>query len=217
MNLAARRKGGFALITGAAFLIVTMMLHPQSGDLQHIKEIRNINMVAHALAILSVPILMFGLTFIHDYLNKSSISLLAFILQGFSFVAVIIAAAINGLALPLFIDQIPQDPEHQSEPWYLILKYGWSLNQAFDLIYTAGTSLALALWSFAILKTHHHLRYFGFAGVVLAFAILASMMGGFNYTNLHGLRIFVALWVLWILVIGIRMMSSTHHPNDFGK
>ncbi len=85
-------------------IIVTMALHPTGGSFEYVISIAQLAIFVHAVAIASVPVLFLGFLGLSHYLQGARIlSASAIVVYGFGLVAVMIAAAINGLATPDFI------------------------------------------------------------------------------------------------------------------
>src|SRR5882672_3468249 len=92
-------------------MVFTMVLHPAGGSIEYIQKISTVIMTTHALAILSVPFWILGFWGLTKQLEDSSlVSLAAFIIMTVGLFAVVIAAAVNGLALPLFANHYLDAP-----------------------------------------------------------------------------------------------------------
>ena len=192
---------GFSLMLSAILLIVTMILHPSGGSIEHILKIKGVLMGSHGLAIFSLPFLGFGFWGLSLALQtKSCLSMLGFIMSCFGLVAGMIAATINGLALPLLIINSPDslDPNTLKA----ILMYGKYINIPMDYIMIIMLSCAITLWSFLIILTGLFPKWIGYFGLLLiAFGILGIFLQ-FNFTNLFGFRIFIFGIASWIIATG---------------
>ena len=155
MNQQDKRITGFSLILGSFFLIVTMTLHPAGGNFEHLIRIMRVNVTAHTVAIFSIPITLFGFWgFQQSFTKAKSLSTLAFFIILIGHLSGLIAAALNGLVLPLFINQYRDATPETIASLKPILKYNGALNHAFDYIFISFICIPIFMWSMAILKTN---------------------------------------------------------------
>ena len=54
------KSTSISLILGALLIIITMVMHPSGGSIEHIIKISKTITIAHSLAIFSLPIILFG-------------------------------------------------------------------------------------------------------------------------------------------------------------
>ena len=98
-----RKTSGFCLLLGSFLATLTMVLHPNGGDISHIVKIKSVLTFSHAIAILCLPLIGFGFFGLSQILQtKSKLSTLASITVAFGLFAAMIAATVNGLTLPNF-------------------------------------------------------------------------------------------------------------------
>ncbi len=69
----------------------------------------------------------------------------------FALIATLLAAATNGLILPLYLLHYKEAAPETISAINPILRYGFTVNLAFDYIYTGAFCLAILSWSIAIL------------------------------------------------------------------
>ncbi len=204
-----KKHAGYALVIGSFFLIVTMALHPAGGSFEHLLKITKVIVVAHTIAILSVPIILFGFLGLHQSFNQArSLSTFAFIIMALGDIAVMNAAALNGLVLPMFINSYKDATPEVIEAIRPILKYNSTLNHAFDYIFIGATCLAILLWSVAILRTKNFPVWLAYFGILLNVGFLMGLLLDFNFVNLYGFRIFIFSLVGWIVAAGFLMIKS---------
>ena len=134
------KKGGLALIAANSAGMATMALHPLPREMAD-PHTRVLNVVVHALAMLSAPLALTG----GIVLARRTRSLSAVVFQGFALVAALLATAMSGLVATALLQQ--------SAPHELLLMTG-ALNQAFSRTFAVGTSVALVLWSIAGWRGH---------------------------------------------------------------
>jgi len=120
---------------------------------------------------------------------------------------VMIAAALNGLALPFFLANL-EPSEASTDMAKQILWYNMSLNHGFDYIYIGGSCVAVILYSLAVIKTKRMPAWIAYAGIVLTVVAIILLAAGFVFVDLHGFRYFVFGFVAWVLMAGIQLIRS---------
>lgn len=209
MNNQFFKMTGIAMILGAILMVITMVLHPTGGSIEHLFRIMTVNILAHSIGIASVPIMLLGFWGMSLRLEQDiffSRSGLAVALT--SLMAVMIAAALNGLVLPFFIQGYRDASAEVLESIRPILHFNFALNLAFDYIFIVGICLAILLWSIAIIHTRVFPKWLGFAGIALVSLALILLITGFNFADLVGFRIFIFGLVTWIILAGIFLWKS---------
>jgi len=190
-------------------MLVTMVMHPMGGSIERLQRIAALIMTTHSLAILSVPFAILGFWGLTKKLEDSSLlALMAFSTMSVGLFAVVCAAAVNGLALPLFVTHYIDAPEEKLAAIKPVLNYNTALNHAFDLVYIGAACIAVFLWSLAIFRTHQLPAWLGWLGILLGLTTLVSMSAGFIFFDLTGFRIFVSGFVIWILCAGIFLRKT---------
>ncbi len=199
------KSTGFSLVVSAILMIITMVLHPSGGSVEHILKIKGVLMGSHGLAIFSLPFVGFGFWGLSNVLQtKSQLSMLGFMMSCFGLVAGVIAATMNGLTLPLYVSNAPNtlDPNTLKA----ILKYGRYINIPMDYIMIVMFSCGIAIWSFLIIRTDLFPKWIGYFGLLLiGFGILGIFLQ-FNFANLFGFRIFIFGMASWIILMGYFMI-----------
>ncbi len=206
------KSTGTSLITGSLFIIATMILHPSGGNTKHIIQISTSLIVVHSLAIFCLPILLFGcygLT--NSLLEKSKISVLAFIIMGFGCIATMFAAVVNGLTLPYFLKQYVGNLEQNASIIKPIMNYGFAINKPLDYIFIVACCLAIFIYSILIIRTNKFPKWIGYFGVLLISFCILGAFTGFVFTSLTGFRVFVFSLAGWILSSGVSLIRSKEH------
>ncbi|MCW3118679.1 MAG: hypothetical protein JWM28_2761, partial [Chitinophagaceae bacterium] len=131
-----------------------MILHPAGGSIEYLLKITPRIITTHSIALLSLPFAMVGFWGLTKKLGSGNyLSFCGFAFSVFALIAVLIAAATNGLVMPIFIHKYQQASAPVMENVKMILKYSFSLNNAFDYVYSVAFSFAILLWSAAIIQT----------------------------------------------------------------
>ncbi|MFT6871292.1 MAG: hypothetical protein ACJAVN_000289 [Roseivirga sp.] len=203
------KNAGISLIIGSVLGIITMVLHPVGGDIDHLINISTVIIASHTLALFSIPFLMFGFWGLSRKIGfDNSLSVLALITVSLSLVAVMIAAALNGLVVSFFVDNLKDANPEQITTAEMILSFGFSINQAFDYIFIGGTCEAFLLWSIAMIKGKVFPKWIAFLGIVLGLGFLVIMISGFVLVDIQGFRLFFFGIVAWMVAIGIGLFRT---------
>lgn len=186
-----------------------MVLHPSGGSIEYIQKIAAIIIISHSIAIVAIPLTVLGFWGLHKKLEDDTLlSLLAFITACIAMLAVTCAAAINGLALPLFANRFKGESPEVIESIRPIFKYGLALNNAFDFIFIGFLCIAILLWSVVTIRTKKLPAVLGWSGVVIVAAVVVIVASGFTLVSLNGFRIFLGALVAWLLAAAISLRQS---------
>lgn len=209
MNNLFERKAGISLIIFAFLLVVTMVLHPAGGSIEHIINITGIIVVTHSIAIFSLPFGWVGFRGLTRKIGADHFaSALGFAMVSLGLIAAMLAGAANGLALPIFLQHYKDATPEALNAIDPILRYGFAVNHAFDYVYTGAFCVAIGCWSIAILRTRTLAVWIGWFGLILALGTAAIFISGEAVNNLHGLRIFVSCILLWIVLAGVVLWKQ---------
>lgn len=203
------RHCGISLITATVLMVITMILHPAGGSMEHLLKISSIIIISHSIALVSLPFGLLGFWGLTKRLDNAGILPMgAFITMSLGMVAVMCAAAANGLILPMFINHYKDAPPEIINSINPILKYNSALNHAFDYIYMGASCIAVFTWSVLILQTGRLPKWLGWLGIVLALVLIVSAIIGFVFTDLTGFRIFILGFVVWTICAGLLLMKK---------
>jgi hypothetical protein len=197
------KQAGISLILFVVLLVFTMVLHPAGGSIEHLIRITPVIVITHSVAILALPfgcIGFLGLTRKIGIENYGSV--LGFIMVCFALVATLLAAATNGLILPLYLQHYKDAAPDTIEAINPVLRLSFTINLAFDYIYTAAFCLAILCWSIAILTTKKLAAWMGWLGIFISLLTAVIFISGVAVNNLYGLRVFGVCVVGWILLMG---------------
>lgn len=210
MNSQLKNYAGIALMTGAALLVITMILHPVGGDFEHLLKMYRIIIISHSLAIVSIPITLFGYWGISQRLKEEpAFSTAAFVMICFGSFAIMCAAAVNGLALPFLINRYREAGPELIDSLRPVLAYNYALNHAFDYIYIGSACAAVLLWSIAIVRTNYFPNWAGYFGILLGAAAILLLLSGFVFVDLSGFRLFVVGIVSWTSLMGVLLFRQS--------
>lgn len=208
------RSHALAILASVLLMTITMGLHPAGGGIEHLRSISGLIVFTHTVAIVSVPVLVYGIRGFTRRLGPDSrLAEGGFISFSCGLVAVIVAAALNGLALPIFVGTLEVSDERLLEMAGLILRYGFSLNQAFDVIFIIFACAGILLWSMAIFNGKRLPLWFGVLGTISAMGALAALAAGIVLTDLSGFRVFMTGLIGWLALAGVLMLAKPEDPK----
>lgn len=204
------KKAGLSLIVFTILMTFTMVLHPAGGSMEYLLKIINVIIITHAIAILSLPFALAGCWGLTKTIGTDNfLSILAFCFISLGLVAVMIAAAANGLVMPLFIQTYKDAPAETIALIKPVLRYSFSVNHAFDYIYTGAFSLAILCWSITIIHTKKLPAWTGWFGIITSIGAVAIFVAGMGMPGIQAFRLFVSCIVLWILLVGIVLSRKS--------
>ena len=195
---------------GAVIITFTMALHPVGGNIEHLLQVRLLTIITHGMAIFSVPLMLFGFYGLTISFPQSSwLNHLAFLNMAVGLIAVMMAAALNGLALPFFLDHQSGASQEQLPMIHLVMDYGFALNRAMDYIFIVGCCLSIGLWSFLSLNANTSIpKWTGWLGLIMSAATMIAILAGYGFTSLTGFRIFIGGLVVWMVASGYYLRKA---------
>lgn len=209
MESSFEKKAGLSLVLFTVLMVFTMVLHPVGGNFEYLLKIKKMIIMAHAIALVSLPLALVGFWGLTRKLGTSDFfSISAFAIVSFGLVAAMMAATANGLVLPAFIQRYANASPDEVESLKPFLRYNFSVNEAFDCIYTCAFCLAILFWSISIIINKKVRVWIGYAGIIISVLAACIFISGIASANLEGFRIFVSLILLWIFLIGVLLIKD---------
>jgi hypothetical protein len=210
------RMSGMALIAGMLGSIITMALHPTARDLttpEHSAFMMQLNVAVHSLALVCIPILFLGALGLTKYLSAPNrLAEAGLVVFGFAEFAVMIAATASGLIAPALFHHMAADPA-MAEMWRAVLALNGHLNQSFAMLYVVAASVAIVLWSAAILRAHILSRPLAIYGCILGPATLILVLSGHVRLNVHGFGMVVLGQAIWFISAGALLWKENLEPT----
>ncbi len=209
---------GTLLVAGSLAMLLVMGLHPTGHDLvspERFARLARLNMMVHGLAVASVPVLFLGLLGLWRRLGPSDLSTAALVAWGFGGVAVMVAAVASGFVATGVIRHMLMADEASRDQYHALLTYTGLVNRAFANVHVVAMSVAILLWSAALLRTHRMGRAVGVAGVVAGTGILLGVSSGQLRMDVHGFGIVVlahAAWLIWLGILLCREGGASRNP-----
>jgi len=190
-------------------LVFTMVLHPAGGSVEHLINITGVIVVTHAIAILSLPFGWIGFLGLTRKIGIDHLGAqLGLGMISLALVAVMLAAATNGLVLPIFLQHYKAASPEAIAAIKPIMQYSSAVNHAFDYIYTGTFCLAILCWSITMLITRSFPAWIGWLGIALPIITVSIFIAGVAVNNLQGLRIFVSSIVVWLVLTGLVLYKQ---------
>lgn len=203
------RKGGLALIAGTVGFLITMSLHPTGHDLVapgQLARMTHLTVAVHSLALASVPVLFLGAFALTRRLaSPDRLAIGALVIYSFAGVAGVNAAVAGGLVSPGLVRQMLDATSPDRETWDIVLHYNGYLNQAFAQIYVVASSVAIVLWSAAILRNRALARGVAIYGCLAAPLIVLALLAGHLRLNVHGFGLVVLSQAVWFITVGVLL------------
>ncbi len=207
------RLSGLALIVGSVGVIITMGLHPTGHiaavDIQPM--IRKLIMV-HALGLACLPVLFLGAWgFCRQLSAQARLAAIGLVLYAFALLAVMNAAVADGLIAPSVLRQIVASAGAPSaiDSWRMIQHYNFYANQAYAQVFVAASSIAIIVWSAALLRATSRFRGLGIYGCIIGPLILLALFSGHLTLDAHGFGVIVLLQSIWFGAAGIFLLRSS--------
>jgi hypothetical protein len=212
------RASGVTLIIGSIGLIVTMMIHPSGPELfipGQMSHVIRIGIVAHSIAVCSIPILFLAALGFSLRIRPSGIlPIAALVVFGLASVAIMNAAIFSGLVATEIAGQIVAPNVDPS--WRMAFHFNGQLNQAFALVYILGSPAAVLLWSIWMLRSSRRSRGVFIYRKVLAPLIFLATISGRIRLDVHGFGAIALSQTIWFIGVGIwlRQPPLIGTPGD---
>jgi hypothetical protein len=217
------RRSAIALIAGSAGMIITMIFHP-GGKIapEQLEYFIRLDIAVHSLALASLPVLFLGAWGMSRRLDGGDrMAWAGLVLFALASVAVMNAGTLNGLVAPKVMRQIVAATPETRGTWQAIANFSFQMNQAFSRLYAVGASLAILLWSVAILRYRALGRGVGIYGLVLGPVIVVAICSGLLTPDRHGFAMLIFGQAIWFLVVAGRMWGlpagANEVPESLGK
>jgi len=171
-----------------------------------------LNVAVHSLALVCIPILFLGaLGLTRRLASPNRLALAGLVLFGFSEVAGMIAAGMSGLVIPGLIHHMVAEPA-MADTWRAVLQLSGRLNQAFALMFVVASSVAIVLWSAAIIRSNVFSRALGVYGCLLGPITILVVLSGHLRLNVHGFGMIALGQAIWFISAGVLLWKEKQEP-----
>lgn len=190
-------------------MIITMSLHP-TGHIPaaQIEPMIRMLIIVHSLALACVPVLFLGALGLSRRLASTNrLALAGLVLYTFALIAVANAAVADGLITPSLLRQTVASAGMPAaiDSWRMITHYNFYANQAYAQVFVAASSVAILLWSIAILRGRELGHALGIYGCILGPVTLLALFSGRVNLDAHGFGIIVFAQAAWFIVAGMLL------------
>jgi hypothetical protein len=203
---------GGALIVSVIGMLVTAAFHPTGHQMMASAEtfarIASIGIAVHALALASTGVSAFGLVGLSLRLGIARLDVVgALVAFAMAVMGVMVAASVSGFVAPV-LGKMMFAADDTARPLvrYLFM-YNGAINQAFAKFHTVASSVAILLWSIAMLRTQFS-RVLGGVGRVIGLATLFVILTGRLPLNVHGFGLVVLTQGVWLVWGGVLLLAS---------
>jgi len=206
------RLSGWALIAGSVGILVTLVLHPNERGLfdpSQIESVRRTTIIVHSVALFALPLLFMGALGLSRRIGwDSSSAVAALIIYAFALGAMMNAIVIDGLVTPGLARAIVNAGPGESEAWKIALNHNGLLDAAFMNVFLMASSLAIVLWSVAIVRSGAFARTIGVYGCLLGAGTMMAQATGLLSRSLHLFFLVLVGQVIWFLANGVQLCRS---------
>jgi hypothetical protein len=203
-----------ALTLGSLAGLATMVMHPTGSHVMANAAAGGANWrnaFAHGLAIGAQPLLLLGTLFLTTRLTaRRDAAVSAFVFHALSVVAVLIAAVASGFIAPTVMRGVGDAAGAQRDAILSAFHYTGVINQAFAKISVGFASVAILLWSWAMLGSAASRILAGFGMITSALALLGVVTGSLRL-DIHGFGAVVLAQSVWMVWTGawLRRQAAT--------
>lgn len=211
------RAAGLALIGGTLAGLATMAFHPTGhallGDFARVAPI---NRAVHSLAIAGTIATLYGLVGLRRVLeDQRSLADAALVSYGFGAIAVMFAAIASGFIGTEMAAQVLQGDDAARATYEPVLDYNWAFNQACTKVFVVAASVAIALWSVAMLREPGFGRGLGITGLVVGAAAAIATISGLRM-DIHGFGAIVLGHGVWLIWTGANLLPRSPNHDKGG-
>lgn len=202
------RAAGMALIGGTLAGLVTMAFHPTGQALAaSFARVAPINRGVHGLAIAGVIATTFGLLRLTRQLaHRGALVDAAMVAYGFGAAAVMFAAIASGFVGTMLASFVIDGGDAARLAYEPVLDYNWAVNQSTTKVYVVTASLAIALWSWAMLGEPGYGRAPAVTGLFVGAAATLAALAGLRM-DIHGFGAITLAHGVWMIWTGARLLA----------
>lgn len=216
-NLPRDVVSGLLLIAGSLAYMLVMTIHPTAHDLMTAESFARqarMGVLVHGLALAATPIVFLGLLGLSRRLGPSDLATAGLVVFGFGGVAVMSAAVASGFVATPLIGRLLTAEGASRDVYHALLGYTGLVNQGFAQVHVVAFSVAILLWSAAILVTGRMSRAAGIAGVVVGLGVLLVFFSGHVRLDVHGARIVFFAQSGWLIWLGSLLCRTEGKPVE---
>jgi hypothetical protein len=210
------RWAGLMLILGSVGLLITLGLHPSGRELfspATFEAAARKLIAVHSLALAALPLWFAGALGLSRRIGsqdsvEQNLASTGLVFYGCGLITMMTGIVFDGLVSPSLAGQINNSTGTVGQGWRIAFNYNGMLDMAFMRVFLAASSIALGLWSAAILRGRVLPRAAGVMGSLLALAILALLFSGQLDRNEHFYGVIFLGEALWMLLMGVLLLRA---------
>jgi hypothetical protein len=122
--------------------------------------------------------------------------------------ALVAAALVSGFIVPELVLPYQGRPAEELEALRGVLGLARAANQVCSRMGVLATSLAMVLWSLAILARPGLSRAVGLLGCVAGAGLVVALLSGHLPMNVHGALAFVLAQTVWNLGVAVELIRN---------
>ena len=200
--------GGTLLIAGSLANVLVLSLHPTGQEMlaaSNFQQQAHLGVIVHALALIATPVVFLGLLGLARRLGPSDLTTAALVGYGFGGVAIMSAAVASGFVATGVFERILSAGAESRNVYHALAEYTGLVNQGFAKVYVFASSVAILLWSTAVLRSGRMTRSAGVAGLVVGAGVLVAFVSGQVSLDVHGFGLITFAQSGWLIWLGILM------------
>ena len=206
------RVSGLALIAGSVIVMVTLILHGTERGLLDPAQLELVvrkMTIVHSLALVSLPLWFLGACGLSRRVAPNNgLGIAGLVVYGFALAGLMNAVVIDGLVTPGLARAIVSATSEQAMGWKIALNHNAFLDQAFMGVFLAASSVAIAVWSAAIVGSGSFARVLGIFGCSLGTGTLVAKFTGLLQRYPHLFFIVLIGQAIWLSVVGLQLYRS---------
>ena len=206
------RLSGWALIAGSVIVVVTLTFHPSEHGLLDPAQIESVvraMITVHSMALVTLPLWFIGAYGLSRRVSPSNlIGVTGLVIYGFALLAMMNAVVIDGLVTPGLARAIVNAAPDKMIGWKIAFNHNVLLDQAFMNVFLVASSVAISLWSSAIVWRGTLARAIGIFGCLLGAATLIGQFTGSLGRNPHIFGVVLIGQALWFFSAGVQLCRS---------
>ena len=207
------------LIAGSLAIVLVMSHHPTGAaimDAEHAEWHAGLSAIVHGAAIVAIAVLVMGFVGVSRGLGFSATPVAALVAYGLGAVAGVSAAVVSGFVAPeVILRAMAAEGPAAAETFDALRAFSWMLNQGFAKVHVVASSVAVVLWSVALLRVGRPERAAGVAGILVGLVTLVVFFAGAVQLDVAGFGAIMfaqAAWGIWLGVVLLREGGARGRP-----
>jgi hypothetical protein len=206
---------GLALVLGSIAMVGMMAFHPTGRDLYTGHFADGMKWV-HLVALANAGLLLFGFIGLSHRLGFARTDVIAaacaYLL---AIMTVMTPIAISAFVMPSLESQLiaakAVADTNKLASLMSLFSFCGMLIQAFVNVFVITASTAMLFWSIAMLRTQRFAKWLGFTGVLIASALIITLLAGHLRMSVHGFgtaMLATAIWNISAAIVMIRRVDD---------